>query len=91
MNAAELAIKETKTRIKELNREAQKTIDPTAQLNIQQQLQELSRKQKKQRQEIFIVEDEIAEMRDKMISDIQNRMKQEINKNRLFTINWKLV
>jgi delta 1-pyrroline-5-carboxylate dehydrogenase len=91
MNTAELAIKETKAKIKELNREAQKTVDPTAQLKIQEQLQDESRKQKKQRQEIFIVEDEIAEMRDKMISDIQKRMKQEISKTHLFTINWKLV
>jgi ERCC4-related helicase len=91
MNAAELAIKDTKAKIKELTRESQKTIDPKAQLDIQQQLQEQSRKQKKQRQEIFIVEDEIAEMRDKMISDIQMRMKQEINKTHLFTINWKLI
>lgn len=91
MNAAELAIKETKAKIKELNREAQKTVDPTSQLKIQEQLQDESRKQKKQRQEIFIVEDEIAEMRDKMISDIQKRMKQEISKTPLFTINWKLV
>lgn len=91
MNASELAIKETKARIKELNRESQKTIDPTIQLQIQEQLQEFSRKQKKQRQEIFIVEDEIAEMRDKMIADIQKRMKQEIKKQPLFTINWKLV
>lgn len=91
MNAAELAIKETKAKIKELNREAQKTIDPSSQLKIQEQLQEESRKQKKQRQEIFIVEDEIAEMRDKMIVDIQKRMKQEINKKHLFTINWKLI
>jgi ERCC4-related helicase len=91
MNAAELAIKETKAKIKELNREAQKTVDPTSQLKIQEQLQDESRKQKKQRQEIFIVEDEIAEMRDKMISNIQKRMKQEISKTHLFTINWKLV
>lgn len=90
MNAAELAIKETKARIKELNREVQKTTDPMAQLKLQQLLQEESRKQKKQRQEIFMVEDEIAEMRDKMIADIQNRMKQEISKTHLFTINWKL-
>ena len=91
MNAAELAIKDTKARIKELNREAQKTIDPAIQLQIQLDLQEQSRKQKKQRQEIFTVEDEITEMRDKMIADIQKRMKQEINKIHLFTINWKLV
>jgi len=91
MAAAELAIKETKAKIKELNRESQKTVDPAIQMKIQEQLQEQSRKQKKQRQDIFIVEDEIAEMRDKMIADIQKRMKQEINKTHLFTINWKLV
>jgi hypothetical protein len=91
MNAAELAIKDTKARIKELNREAQKTIDPAIQLQIQLDLQEQSRKQKKQRQEIFTVEDEITEMRDKMIAEIQMRMKQEVNKNHLFTINWQLI
>ncbi len=49
MNSAELAIKETKAKIKELNREAQKSIDSTSQLKIQGQLQDESRKQKKQR------------------------------------------
>lgn len=91
MNAAELAIKDTKTRIRELNREAQKTSDPTIQLQIQLDLQELSRKQKKQRQEIFTVEDEITEMRDKMIVEIQSRMKQKVKENQLFTINWQLI
>lgn len=91
INASELAIKETKAKIKELNRESHKTTVPAEQLKIQEELQELSRKQKKQRQEIFIVEDEIAEMRDKMIADIQQRMKQEITKEHLFTINWKLI
>ena len=91
MNAAELAIKDTKARIKELNREAQKTTVPAIQLKIQVDLQELTRKQKKQRQEIFTVEDEISEMRDKMIADIQKRMKLETTKTHLFTINWKLV
>lgn len=91
MNAAELAIKETKARIKELNREARKTDEPSALLKIQENLQELSRKQKKQRQEIFVVEDEIAEMRDKMIGEIQKRLKQYIAKKHIFTIRWKLV
>jgi len=91
INASELAIKETKAKIKELNRESHKTSLPAEQLKIQEELQELSRKQKKQRQEIFMVEDEIAELRDKMIVDIQQRMKQEVTKEHLFTINWKLV
>jgi superfamily II DNA/RNA helicase len=91
MNAAELAIKDTKTKIKELTRESQKTSDTGEQLKIQEDLQELSKKQKKLRQEIFVVEDEIAEMRDKMIADIQKRMKQDVQTKELFRINWKLI
>jgi predicted nucleic acid-binding Zn-ribbon protein len=91
MNAVELAIKETKQKIKELNREANKTTDTQQQLKIQTEIQELTRKQKKQRQEIFSVEDEIVEMRDKMISDIKLRMKQETTIKDLYTINWKLI
>jgi len=91
VNAAELAIKETKRRIKELNREALKTTDAQEQLKIQNELQDLSKKQKKQRQEIFNVEDEIAEMRDSMISNIEKRMRQELKQERLFTIQWKLI
>ncbi len=91
MNAAELAIKDTKARIKELTRESQKTIDAASQLKIQEDLLQFSRKQKKLRQEIFIVEDEIAERRDKMIADIQKRMKQEVQTKELFRINWELI
>lgn len=91
MNAVELAIKETKQKIKELNREANKTTDTQEQLKIQTEIQELTRKQKKQRQEIFSVEDEIVEMRDKMISEIKQRMKQETTIKDLYTINWKLI
>lgn len=91
ITAAEQMIKDTKTRIKELNREAQKTTDPEALLKLQYELQELSRKQKKQRQEIFTVEDEIAEQRNKMIADIEQRMKQSISQKELFRINWQLV
>lgn len=91
MNAVELAIKETKQRIKELNREANKITDTQQQLKIQSEIQELTKKQKKQRQEIFIVEDEIVEMRDKMINEIKLRMKQEIKIKDLYTINWTLI
>jgi hypothetical protein len=91
VNAAELAIKDTKRRIKELNREAQKTTDPQELLKIQQDLQDLSKKQKKQRQEIFNVEDEIEGMRDNMIKSIEKRMKQELKQERLFTIHWELI
>jgi len=91
VHAAEQQIKETKARIKELNREAQKTTDPAALLKMQYEIQELSKKQKKQRQEIFMVEDEIEAQRDKMIADFEQRMKQQIKQQELFTIHWQLV
>jgi ERCC4-related helicase len=91
INAVELAIKETKQRIKELNREANKITDTQQQLKIQSEIQDLTKKQKKQRQEIFNVEDEIVEMRDKMITEIKLRMKQEINIKDLYTINWRII
>jgi ERCC4-related helicase len=91
MNAAELAIKETKAKIKEANREAQKTNDSSEQLRIQEVLSDLSKIQKRQRQEIFEAEDEIAAKRDQMIKEIKGRMKQEIRKTELFSINWQIV
>jgi len=56
-------------------------------VKIQEQLQDESRKQSK---EIFIVE-EISQLRDKMIADLQKRMRQEISKTPLFTINWNWI
>jgi ERCC4-related helicase len=91
MNAAEQAIKDTKTKIKEWTRESNKTNHPEEQLKIQQLLQDLSRKQKKLRQEIFTIEDEIAERRDQMIEEIRLRMRQKVNKESIFTISWKIV
>lgn len=88
--AAENEIKETKQRIKELNRESKTVTNPEEQLIIQRQLQELNKKQRSQRQKIFDVEDSIQEQRELMIKDIEARMKQKIKEERLFTIQWEL-
>ena len=91
VNAAEAAIKETKDKIRELNRVSIKTENPTEQLKIQEKLQELSRLKKKQRQEIFNAEDEINEARDRMIEEIQKRLQQKMEKKHIFTIQWELI
>lgn len=88
--AAENEIKETKMKIKELNRESKKVTNPDQQLKIQKELQELNKKQRKQRQKIFEVEDSIQEQRELMISEIENRMKQRIKETKLFTIEWEI-
>lgn len=90
MLTAEQAIRDTKKRIRELNRESRKTTDAKELLKIQQQLQELNKKQKKQRKDIFDMEDEIEQKREKLIAEIEERMKQNVTTNTLFTLHWAL-
>ncbi|MBN1415652.1 MAG: DEAD/DEAH box helicase family protein [Bacteroidales bacterium] len=89
--AAENEIKETKQRIKELNRESKIVTNPEEQLNIQKQLQEFNKKQRSQRQKIFEIEDAIQEQRESMIKEIELRMKQKVKEVKLFTIEWEIV
>ena len=54
--------------------------------DLQQKLASLERKQRKQRQQIFEVEDQIAEKRDALIASLQRRMSQKTKVTPLFTI-----
>ena len=59
--------------------------------NLQQRLAALERKQRQQRQQIFEVEDQIAEKRDALIDGLQRRMRQTTKANLLFTIRWAVI
>ena len=58
---------------------------------IQEKLQQLETRQRKQRQEIFTVEDEIEQKRDKLIAGLEKRLSQCQQLECLFTIRWKVV
>ena len=55
---------------------------------IQEKIQKLERQQRRQRQEIFKVEDEIMEKRDALIEALERRLAQRTQAERLFTIQW---
>lgn len=57
----------------------------------QEKLNLLERQQKRQRMEIFDIEDEIADKRDELISALEERMKQKTDITELFTIRWKVI
>ena len=63
--AAELEIKKTKARIREINRLLRSSSTQSDILNLQKELQELETKKRRQRQKVFEVEDEIEKKRDK--------------------------
>ncbi|MES9950259.1 MAG: hypothetical protein ABW118_14980 [Candidatus Thiodiazotropha sp.] len=50
-----------------------------------------SRQQRRQRQEIFDVEDDIEEKRDQLIEALERRMKQKTLVHLLFRIRWEIV
>lgn len=88
--AAEKALKDTREKIKALRREARQAELLQAQHDIQQRLQQLERKQRRQRQDIFRVEDEIMAKRDSLIDELESRLSQRTVSELLFTIAWEV-
>jgi len=89
--AAEKELADTKAQIKAVRRQSRLATTLDEQNELQQKLRDLERKQRKQRQHIFEIEDEIAEKRDSLIDSLQRRMTQKTHSKHLFTIEWEVV
>jgi len=89
--AAEKALKDTKEKIKALQRQARQAETLEEQREIQEQIRKLERLKRRQRAEIFKVEDEIMEKRDRLIDELEKKLAQKSELSRLFTIRWKVV
>lgn len=88
---AEKELNDVKNQIKTLNREARQALTLDEQSKIQNQITQLERKKRKLRQNIFNIEDEIAEKRDTLIDSLEQRMKQKTKVEPLFMIQWEVV
>ena len=89
--SAEKALADTKEQIKALRRQARQAVTLQEQHAIQEKLQTLERQQRRQRQEIFTVEDEIMVKRDSLIDQLERRLAQRTETQALFTIRWRVV
>jgi hypothetical protein len=89
--AAEKALKDTKEQIKLLQRQARLAANLNEQHDIQQKILKLEKQQRRQRQDIFQVEDDIIEKRDALIETLERRLTQKTQSKCLFTIAWKVV
>lgn len=88
--AAEKALHDTKEKIKMLQREARRATTLAEQHRIQEEIQKLERLKRRQRQEIFKVEDDIMEKRDALIQSLEKRLAQRTESETLFTIRWSV-
>jgi hypothetical protein len=86
--AVERELRDTKEQIKALNRQARQANTVQDQHQIQDRIKDLEKKKRRQRQQIFDVEDEIIEKRDSLIEALEKRMKQRTQTETIFTIRW---
>lgn len=91
VEAKTLELKQTKSELKEKERLSRRTKAPAELLELQKAIRALESKQSRLRREMFTVEDEIRARRDKMIEDIEARMKQKSKTDITFTIQWQLI
>jgi len=89
--AAEKDLSDTKAQIKAVRRQSRLATTLDEQNELQQKLRDLEKRQRKQRQQIFEIEDQIAEKRDTLIDGLQKRMTQKTHSTHLFTIQWEVV
>lgn len=89
--ASEQALADTKNQIKALKRESRHALSVEEQQASQKKIRDLERKQRRQRQEIFDVEDEIIEKRDELINALEKRLKQKTEVKELFTVRWQVI
>ncbi|HDQ04101.1 MAG TPA: DEAD/DEAH box helicase [Deltaproteobacteria bacterium] len=88
--AAEKALTDTKEKIKAMRRQARQAATLDEQLNIQEEIRKLEKQQRRQRQEIFKVEDDIMGKRDQLIDQLEKRLAQRTNVETLFTVRWAI-
>jgi len=89
--SAEKALSDTKEQIKVQRRQARQAVTLEEQHHVQEKIQKLERQQRRQRQEIFKVEDEIMDKRDQLVDQLEKRLAQRTASETLFTIRWAVV
>lgn len=89
--AAEKELRDIKAKIKLLNRQARQAATTAEQHELQKLIVEQEKKQRRQRQRIFEVEDDIIDKRDGLITKLEKQMTQRTKRQELFTIRWAVV
>ena len=88
--AAEQSMQDTRVRLQDAKRRARTATTIEEQAAIQEQVRALERQQRRQRQEIFDVEDAIEAKRDALIAALERRLNQSSHSIPLFRVRWRL-
>lgn len=87
----EQEIKETDREIKEVRRTAATSVTLDEKLSWQKKQRELENKRSRQRRELFDKQDEIEAQRNQLIEELEESLKQKVEEEELFFIEWEIV
>lgn len=89
--AAEKELRDIKSQLREANRQARQAPTTEEQIGFQSKIRDMEQRQRRQRQRIFEIEDEIIAKRNQLIGALEKRLKQQTHTENLFTIRWRVV
>lgn len=91
VSSTEAKLEDTRAKLKEAKKQARLANTVEDQKQAQEGIKQLERQQRRQRQEIFDVEDEIEARRDELIEALERQMHKRSTSHQLFRIRWRLV
>lgn len=89
--AIEKMLEDVKLKISSLKRDSRKASDIQTEKQLQEEIQKAEKEKRRMRQQVFDVEDEIADKRDAMIDSLEQRLHRSSQAENLFVVRWQLV
>ena len=89
-NSMEIQLKELSREIKSRKTEAKKILKLEEKVKAQRHIKELEKKRNTMRMNLYQQQDDVDNKKDKLLEDIEARLKQGIETTELFTIRWKV-
>ncbi|WP_044409284.1 SNF2-related protein [Thiomicrospira microaerophila] len=90
MKSAEQTLEDTKFKLRDAKRQSRQVETIDQQKHWQEQIKKLEKLQRRQRQSIFDVEDEIEAKRDELIDALEKQMHKTSTTHHLFTVRWTI-
>ena len=87
----EIELKALDKEIKFRKTEAKKILNLEDKVKTQRHIKEMEKKRNALRMNLFQSQDEVDVRKEKLIDEIEARLKQRIEKNELFLIRWKII
>ncbi len=89
-NSIEIELKELDKEIKFRKTEAKKILSLEEKVRAQREIKEMEKARNALRQNLFQSQDEVDARKERLIDEIEARLKQKVTKGRLFLVRWRL-